>query len=231
MRKHPQVEGHWHTLVEGFATSSLDFYELVKAGIAQREIPDLKISQVEWKESGLGSGKRIYLRVSREHLNFDICAAPFGTSFFFSWWLARISRALLDLLFLLSFFILTGLLVRSATGTPQEGGVALQTASQGCAWIILWPLLFVGLLLALGFLVRYGSLGLEPTVLSMPVTGFLYQLVFRPVTYFNEDTAIMFKESVHHAVLEAIDQVTSAQGVRGPSEEARRITFKLGGKE
>jgi hypothetical protein len=36
----PQVEGHWHTLFEGFATSSLDFYELVKAGIARREIPD-----------------------------------------------------------------------------------------------------------------------------------------------------------------------------------------------
>ena len=36
----------------------------------------------------------------------------------------------------------------------------------------------------------------------------------------------MFKESVHHAVLEAVDQVTAAQGVRGLSEEARRITFE-----
>ena len=51
----PQVEGHWHSLIE-FATSSLDFYELVIAGIAKRQIPNLKISQVEWKESGLGSG-------------------------------------------------------------------------------------------------------------------------------------------------------------------------------
>src|SRR5258708_17926530 len=92
-----QVEGHWHTLIEGFATSSLDFYELVKAGIALRQIPDLKMSSVEWKESGLGSGKRIYLRISREGLNFDICAAPFGTGYFFSWWLAAIPRILLDL--------------------------------------------------------------------------------------------------------------------------------------
>jgi hypothetical protein len=29
MRK-PQVEGHWHSLIEGFATSSPDFYELVR---------------------------------------------------------------------------------------------------------------------------------------------------------------------------------------------------------
>jgi hypothetical protein len=67
----PQVEGHWHSLIEDFSTSSLDFYELVKAGIARREIPDLKISQVEWKQGGLGAGKRVYLRVSREGLNFD----------------------------------------------------------------------------------------------------------------------------------------------------------------
>src|SRR3978361_560571 len=96
MSKHPQVEGHWHTLIEGFATSSLEFYDLVKTGIARREIPDLNISQVEWKQGGLGSGKRVYLRVSREHLNFDICAAPFGNGYFFSWWLARIPRAVLD---------------------------------------------------------------------------------------------------------------------------------------
>ncbi len=56
MSTKPQVEGHWHSLIEGFATSSLDFYELVKVGIAKREIPNLKISQVEWKESGLCPG-------------------------------------------------------------------------------------------------------------------------------------------------------------------------------
>jgi hypothetical protein len=33
MRK-PQVEDHWHSLIEGFATSSLDFYELVKCSRA-----------------------------------------------------------------------------------------------------------------------------------------------------------------------------------------------------
>jgi hypothetical protein len=31
----PQVEGHWHSLIENFATSSLGFYKLVKAGIAR----------------------------------------------------------------------------------------------------------------------------------------------------------------------------------------------------
>jgi len=227
----PQVEGHWHSLIEGFATSSLYFYELVKAGIARREIPDLKISQVEWKQGGLGAGKRVYLRVSREGLNFDICAAPFGTGYFFSWWLAKISKALLDLLFIVLCLFVAFLLYRGMSGvTSGDGEVMVGEPSPGLSGLLLKPILFFGLLLALGFLVRYGDRGLEPTVLSMPITGFVYGLIFRPSSYFNEDTAIMFRESVHHAVLEAIDQVTTAQGVRGLSEEARKITFEPGGR-
>lgn len=227
----PQVEGHWHSLIEGFATSSLDFYELVKAGIARREIPDLKISQVEWKQGGLGAGKRVYLRVSREGLNFDICAAPFGTGFFFSWWLAKISKALLDLLFIFLCLFVAFLLYRGMSGgTSGDGEVMVGEPSPGLSGLLLKPLLFFGLLLALGFFVRYGNRGLEPTVLSMPITSFVYGLIFRPSSYFNEDTAIMFKESVHNAVIEAIDAVTSAQGVRGLSEEARKITFEPRGR-
>ena len=224
MRK-PQVEGHWHSLIEGFATSSLDFYELVKAGIARREIPDLKISQVEWKQGGLGSGKRTYLRVSREGLNFDICAAPFGTGYFFSWWLAKIKRVFLDFLFIVVYLMVGFMLYRAMSGDSQNGD-----QSHGCAGVFLAPLIFFGMLVGLGFLVRYGDMGAEPTVLSMPITGFFYGLIFRPQTYFNEDTAIMFRESIHHAVTEAIDQVTTAQGVRGLSEDARKITFQPGGK-
>jgi len=222
MRRRPEVVGHWHSLIEGFSTSSLDFYELVKAGIARRQVPDLKILSVEWKESGLGSGKRVYLRVSREGLNFDICAAPFGTGYFFSWWLARISRTLLDILFILLTLFIAGINLRSFAGENQQ--------SPGCAGLILMPIIAVVILFVLGAVIRYGNLGIEPTVLSMPITGFVYGLVFRPVTYFNEDTAIMFRESVHNAVLEAIDAVTTAQGVRGLSEEARKVTLRPGGK-
>jgi len=218
MGKNPQVVGHWHTTIEGFSTSSLDFYGLVKAGIALRKLPNLMVSEVEWQESGLGSGRRVYLRVSREGLNFDICAAPFGTGYLFSWWLAVIPQIFLD------FAVLLGIAI--------WGFICLWIAShQDCSGILIAPLLFFGVLFGVGFLVRNGDSGLEPTVLSMPITGFLYGFFFRPVTYFNEDTATMFRESVHHAVLEAIDQVTSVQGVRGLSEEARRIISKPGGKE
>lgn len=215
MSKHPEVVGHWHALIEGFSTSSREFYDLVTEGIKRREIPDLAITTVEWKQSGLGSGKRLYLRVSRESLNFDICAAPFGTGFFFSWWLAKISRILLDIGFLLVVLLAGFLYLRSAA----EGG----GHSGGCAGLVLKPIIFLGVLFVLGLVVRQGDLGLEPMVLSMPVTGFVYGFLFRPATYFNEDTALMFRESVHAAVMEAIDQVTAAQGIRGLSPEARRL--------
>src|SRR5690349_7359769 len=120
MPKHPEVVGHWHTQIEGFSTSALDFYDLVRAGIARREIPDLKISSVEWKEGGVGSGKRVYLRVSREHLNFYICAAPFGTGYFFSWWLARIPQVLLDFGFLLAVLFAGGGLVNIFSKGGQD---------------------------------------------------------------------------------------------------------------
>jgi hypothetical protein len=228
MRNHPQVVGHWHSLIDGFSTSSLDFYALVKAGIARREIPDLQIYPVEWQEGGVGSGKRIYLRVSREHLNFDICAAPFGTGYFFSWWLARIPLVLLDLLFLFLVLVASGAVARVIlliASQEEQGAIA------GCFFGFFGVFMFLAMVFGLGAIVRYGNIGVEPTVLSMPITGFLYGLAFRPVTYFNEDTAILFRESVHHAVLEAIDQVTTAQGVRGLTEEARKVTWKPEGKE
>jgi hypothetical protein len=217
MHKHPHVEGHWHSHIDDFSTSALEFYELVKAGIARREIPDLAISSVEWKEGGLGSGKRVYLRISRESLNFDICAAPFGTGYFFSWWLARIPRVFLDLLcILLTLFLLAFLIFAFSRG--EEG------ASPGCLGAFLGPLIFLGMLFGLGLIVRYGNMGLEPTVLSMPVTGFVYQLAFRPVTYFNEDSRLMFEAAVQAAVLEAIDALRASKGLRALSYDERKPT-------
>jgi hypothetical protein len=218
MGKHPHVEGHWHTHVEGFSTSALDFYELVRTAVMRRKIPDLLISEVEWHESGLGSGKRVYLRVSHENLNFDICAAPFGTGYFFSWWLARIPRVLLDLGFIVACFLAYGFLFFAFS----KGGGNGSPGCAGCFGLLLLPFLFIGGLFGLGAFVRHGDAGLEPTVLSMPITGFVYQLIFRPVTYFNEDTAIIFRDSVHAAVLEGIDALFEKNGLRALAPEGRK---------
>ncbi len=82
------VLSNWSTLVEGLSTSSQDAYLELQGALAAREVPEIEFSRVVYAESGVGSAKREYLRIQRKDLVFDVCAAPFGKSFFFSWWMA-----------------------------------------------------------------------------------------------------------------------------------------------
>ena len=79
-----EVIEHWYSAVDNFEFASNDFYQRIEQELAARKVPDLEISRVQFSEGGLLSGKREYLRLRRERLVFDICAAPFGTSYFFS---------------------------------------------------------------------------------------------------------------------------------------------------
>src|SRR5688572_22020969 len=83
------VVSHWHRLIENFETSASDFYEAVEAAVARREVPDYRTERVVYSEAGFMSARREYLRVRRGLLHVDICAAPFGTGYFFSSWLVR----------------------------------------------------------------------------------------------------------------------------------------------
>ena len=138
------ILSHWYHHIENLQDSPQRFYANFEEAIKTRELPDLKLSRTFYREGGLTSAKREYLRVTRRELIFDICAAPFGKGFFISWWL----------------------------GEP------------------------------LGFLQ------------SFPILGAL----FRPVTYFRHDTALMFQESVHAAVLEVLGATTQSKGLRALTE-------------
>src|SRR5581483_7021926 len=83
------VVAHWNTLIEGLQTSALEFYSSVEQLVGRREVPEAKTSRVDWSEGGLHSAKREYLRLTRGRFSFDVCAAPFGTGFFVSWWLGE----------------------------------------------------------------------------------------------------------------------------------------------
>lgn len=82
-----EVISHWNTLIENFNTSPLQFYSAVSEAITRRAVPDAELERINWLEGGLLSAKREYLRITRDEYFFDICAAPFGTGFFVSWWL------------------------------------------------------------------------------------------------------------------------------------------------
>src|SRR4051812_33095653 len=84
------IISHWCKLIENFQHSSLAFYERLHAALHKREIPRLEHGPVWWREGGTLSPKRQYMRIIRERLVVDICAAPFGTGFFVSWRLGEI---------------------------------------------------------------------------------------------------------------------------------------------
>jgi len=75
---------HWYALYEDVQFSAQDFYKSLEDELAKRKLPRLESSRVEYHEGSVLSGKRIYLRLARERFAFDVCAAPFGTGYFFS---------------------------------------------------------------------------------------------------------------------------------------------------
>ena len=136
--KKADVLSHWYTLVPGFNTSAQEFYGTVEEELKARQVPGLQMSRVDFSEGGLLSDKRTYLRMARERLVFDVCAAPFGTSFFFSCRFAELPLAvkLSDLLFLLL------------------AGVLLAWLSWHFLGYLLGTLAIAGILLALSYVLR-----------------------------------------------------------------------------
>jgi hypothetical protein len=226
MPKQVEAIAHWHQLLENFQTSSLEFYSSLEAAIKARSVPELHSARIEHKEGGLASAKREYLRMHRGKHAFDICAAPFGTGFFVSWWLTEPPLPF-ALLYTLGF--LFGLMI--AMDVAFGIGLAIGAAMQGYAFGLLvggaFAILGVpALLWIIGNGMRNQKLSGESTVLAMPLVGWVYERIFAPTTYYSMDTALMFQDSVHRAVLEVVDCITEGKGVRALTEAERKPILK-----
>lgn len=209
-----EVLSHWHTLIDNYNTSALDFYKAVEESINERQVPEVVTSRVDWHEGGVLSAKREYLRVTRRHLTFDICAAPYGTGYFFSTWLTVRPP---DLAVLYAWLILGSLPFVVSLFIAVFGFI------KG-SFIFLLSLLGGALLVRR--LIQAGAVAWEDTILAMPVIGFLYRIIFRPTTYYSTDTRLMFQESVHRAVVEVIEGLRTAQGLRALSPEETKLTMQ-----
>jgi hypothetical protein len=212
MSRQPDVISHWHKVYENFATSPLDFYTMVEQEIIRWKIPEVEFSRVVWREGGILTGKRTYLRVTRGPINFDICAAPYGTGFFFSYWVTSPPKRLKVLLYLLGvcmlFLSMLGAGLYAFDGKDAGAGLGFLFA--------------VATLFGLAFAVRSGKIGDEEAVFAIPILGRIYGTIFKPVTWFAIDTMTMFQEAVAHCLFEVIDTVTTPRGIRELSEFERR---------
>ena len=203
------VVSHWDNLHENLQTSVQEFYGALEEALERRSIPGAQISRIERQEAGLLSANREYLRVTRERLYFDICAAPFGTGFFMSWWLTEPKNEL-------------GALVRLGVFGALFIGELVMVAVLG---LFLGTFVYTGLILGTVFAVATEALPspeLESVVRSVPVLSWFYASFVKPATFYRIDTTLMFQQAVHQAVLEVVDATTSAKGIRALNDQERK---------
>jgi hypothetical protein len=205
-RSSPVVKDNWGGLIENLQASPKEFYASVEEAIEKRQVPAISNCRVEWKEGGLFTSFREYLRISREKHIFDICAAPYGTGFFVSWWLAELQPSAigptLAAIWIILFIDSTS---RFLLDHPNDYIVT------GIVVILIF--LFVGILIN-----RSAGANWVRYVLVIPVIGRLMTHLFMPPTYYRIDTASMFQLSMKNAVDEVIKQLMQARGLRAITE-------------
>lgn len=209
------IVAHWATLVENMNTSAQEFYIRVEEAILSRRIPDLNTTRVMWYEGGVLSAQREYLRITRGRYVYDICAAPFGTGYFFSSWMAEqlpsplwaiisfciiLFTTFFSFLFLIYYLFLLGVFI----------------------WFFCS---FVGWAIIIAVLVA-GESFIGDYIFVVPYVGPFLEQIFRPTTYYRQDTQAMFQKMVHNAVMEAVDVTVNAVGARKLTEEERKPVMR-----
>jgi hypothetical protein len=200
------IISRWSTLIENLQASPMEFYASVEKAIEKRQVPGASTSRVDWHEGGPLSAKREYLRVSREKLVFDICGAPFGTGFFVSSWLSEAP-------FRFEIWqIIAGIIVAAILGR--------------IAGFFLFLFVLAAIFIVFRSIASRGSQDLNLKILGIPIIGPIYEILFRPITYYKLDTESMFQQAIHNSVMEVVDEITKAKGLRLLSELERKPILK-----
>jgi hypothetical protein len=200
--KKADVLSHWYSLVPDFNTSTHDFYATIEKELKERKVPGLESSRVEYAEGGALSDKRQYLHLVRERLTFDICAAPFGTSYFFSCRYAepcpvvKIWQGVVLLLTTYAFLAVAWKWLGFITGS------AVIAVCLACFMYIFRNAVALGLK------------DLDASLLKSPLFGPMYHHWFRVETYYRQDTRLMYLDMVDAVVKHQIEEVTAAMGVK-----------------
>jgi hypothetical protein len=201
-KKQEDAIDHWYALIPGFNTSAKEFYAAIEKELKDRQVPGLDIAYVDFAEGGVLSQKREYLRMTRERLVFDICAAPFGTAHFFSCRFAEIPAViqLWQLLVVLVAGLMTVALAFRYLGLIL-GAVALLAS-------------FVFLIYLLRNAVAMGLKDFDAALIKSPVVGPIYENWFRKETYYRQDTRLMYLDTVNAVVKAKVEETTGAKGIK-----------------
>ncbi|HEX6369067.1 MAG TPA: hypothetical protein VF006_09040 [Longimicrobium sp.] len=87
---------HWHQTIDGLTGTPSEFYEAVQDKLREQNIPGIVTRPISFREGGILSDKRDYLRIRREEISYDLCVASFGNTLFISSWLCRHPNGFLE---------------------------------------------------------------------------------------------------------------------------------------
>lgn len=201
---------YWCKWFPGMQYSPRQFYAAVEQKLGEGQIPDLEPEHIVLKQGGLFSAKRLYLRITRDKLVYELCAAPFGTGFFVSSrFFDRLQRARWYHV-LLAFFILFAIV---SPCYSKFGLLGTAIIFSGVA----------ALLLSLMRLAAVDPMGwISRNLPKAPLVGRIYETYFNPVTFFRQDTNACYRTAVHELVMSVIDDMTVKRGIRRLTDEERR---------
>jgi len=202
--KKDEVLDHWISFADGFNQPPQEFYATVKKELDARKIPSMEMSDVEYAEGGLLSDRRLY---------FDLCASPFGNSYFFSCRTVH-SPPALRLWHLAVAFVFFSVVY------------SLLTNLLGFMFAVI---AMIALLIAIAEMFRnavaMGLNDLDSALMKIPVLGPIYENWFRKETYYREDARLVYLKMVPEIVKKAAEEVTGGKGIKLVQQYERAPIF------
>lgn len=206
------ILSHWYSLFESGQFSSSAFYDSIEAELQARRLPRLRSSRPEFHEGGVASDKRVYLRLERELYAFDVCAAPFGTGYFFSLRLVEKPRSYARLIACLAVLLVLSRLLTILSGQFEQGSLVFYV----------FGVLALGVYLVVRMmksdarpptpLESGGGFDLDAFILNTAWIGDIYERT-RVDTYYRYDTRLLFETIIADVVKRKVAELTSQNGV------------------
>lgn len=204
-RRKPIIHAHWYVPLLDFSSDPEAFYRAIEAEFTTRQVPEATLERIDFKQAGLASKRRLYLRIQRERMAVDLCSAPFGTSWYFSCRVAELPRILrvweliVFVLGILGFFALYWHLFGL-----YLGGIVL-----GASVLFLLIVMLAGR--------TYGTL--DEFLIYLPVVGQLYEAYVRKDTYQQQDHRLIYGALVNTIIRTKVTEFCKAEGVEDPKFE------------
>jgi hypothetical protein len=197
-----EVIEHWYSLVPSQNFSSEEFYDHIEDAIKAQQVPALAASRVDLSEGGILADEREYLRFKRERLTFDVCAAPVGINYFFSY----------------RFYAEPAVLKLWEVVTILFAFAFSYAALMRVASFLVSTLVILAICGVFAWLMRnaigMGLRDVDASLLDLPVIGSLYERYFRKDSYYRQDTRIAYCSIVSGIVKQEVARITGEKGVK-----------------